>query len=85
MEEYEIKRGREEIWKKCKCLESLLDVENIKRRKVLGTDAYNQLRHISEGKKPSLDIKSEFSKAILRAFSCTAVNSEHQQKIRRYN
>ena len=44
-EEYEIKQRGEEKWKKCKYL-GLNTKEDIKRRKVLATDAYNQLRHI---------------------------------------
>ena len=47
MEEYEIKRGGEEKWKKCKYLGSLLDTEEDIQRRTDG-DAYNQLRHILE-------------------------------------
>ena len=52
MEEYEIKRGGDEAWKKCKYLGGLLDTEeHIKRRNVLATDASNQLIYIFESKK----------------------------------
>ena len=57
---YLVKFGGKEKWKKSKYLGSLLDTEeDIKRRKVLATDAYKQLRHIFEGKKTNLKPHSE--------------------------
>ena len=73
-EEYEIKRGGEENWKKCKYLGSLLDTqEDIKRRKVLATDSYYQLKHIFESKAASLDIKIRIFKSHIESifmYSC---------------
>ena len=57
-ESYDIKRKGNEDWKKCKYLGSLLDTENdIKRRKILGLVAYNDVRNIFESRKISIEVK----------------------------
>ena len=57
-EEYEVVRGGDDKWKKCKYLGSLLETENdINRRKILATNAYNQLKYIFESKKTSREVK----------------------------
>ena len=51
-EEFVIKRGGEETWKDCKYLGSFLDTDkDINRRKILGTNTYNQLKYIFDNKK----------------------------------
>ena len=53
-----VERGGDNSWKKCKYLGSLLDTEeDINRRKILAISAYNQLKHIFESKRASLDVK----------------------------
>ena len=50
-EEYIIKSNGQEKWKKCKYLGSLLDTEHdIKRRKGLAIDTFNNFKHIMESK-----------------------------------
>ena len=57
-EEHTVKRGGDESWKTCKYLGSFLDTESdIKRRKVLAMNAYNELKYIFENKKVSLTVK----------------------------
>ena len=57
-EEYEIKRGGDENWKKCKYLGTLLDTESdINRRKILALAAFKQLSHIFNNKKVSEEVK----------------------------
>ena len=57
-EKYCIKRKGPEDWKKCKYLGSILDTENdIIRRKILASSAYNKLKHILESKRLSMNIK----------------------------
>ena len=68
-------KSNEEVkkkWKKCKYLGSLLDAgEDIKRRKVLATTACNQLRHIFESKKASLNVKiGTFKSHVESIFMC---------------
>ena len=56
--EYEVVRGGNDKWKKCKYLGSLLETDNdINRRKILATNAYNQLKYIVESKKTSREVK----------------------------
>ncbi len=53
-EEYQITRGGDESWKKCKYLGSHLDTEeDIKRTKSLAITTYNQMKHIIENKRTS--------------------------------
>ena len=57
-EEHKVERGEDNSWKNCKYLGSLLDTEeDINRRKILAISAYNQLKHIFESKRISLDVK----------------------------
>ena len=62
-EEFTIKRNREETWKKCKLLGTLLDTEeDIKRRKVLAMNVVNLMKEIFFGDISIL--------VILRFFNC---------------
>ena len=85
-EEYEIKRGGDEAWEKCKYLGGLLDTaEHIKRRNVLATDVSNQLIYIFESKKASLDIKIRiFNSHIESIFMYNRELGKLTEKTRRY-
>ena len=63
-EQHEIERNGSDSWKKCKYLGSLLDTEqDISRRKILATPAYNQLKQIFESKKVQISIKMRLLKS----------------------
>eukprot|EP00794_Sanderia_malayensis_P008267 gene8266-biopygen6685 len=57
-EEHEVERNGSIEWMKCKYLGSLLDTENdIKRRKTLAHGAFNNLKHIFESKRVTVEVK----------------------------
>ena len=63
-EQHEIERNGSDSWKKCKYLGSLLDTEqDISRRKILATSAYNQLKQIFESKRVQISIKMRLLKS----------------------
>ena len=67
-EEYIIKRHGQEKWKKCKYLGSLLDTEHdIKRRKGLAIDTFNNFKHIMESKKVSTETKMRIFQAFVNS------------------
>lgn len=57
-EEYEIKRGDDEIWKQAKYLGTMLDTEtDMKRRKQLANASLNKIKHITKDRKVKLSLK----------------------------
>jgi hypothetical protein len=67
-EEYTVKRGGDEEWKKCKYLGSLLDTEeDIKRRRMLTNDAYNKLKPIFTNRNVSLNMKIKTYNTLLES------------------
>ncbi len=74
-EEYQIKRGGDNSWKKCKYLGSLLDTEqDIKRRKSLAISTYNKMKNILENRKTSIPTKKRIFKCYIE--SVLLYNSE---------
>ena len=66
-EEYKIKKDSDD-WKKCRYLGSLLGTEeDIKKRKGLAIDAYNQLKNFLDHKKTSIQLKMR----IFQAYICS--------------
>ena len=67
-EEYNIKREGTDSWKKCKYLGSLLDTEqDIKRRKCLAIDTYNNFRNIFQSKNNSTETKMRIFTAFVNS------------------
>ena len=63
-EEYIISKEGNDNWKKCKYLGSLLNTEDdIKRRKSLAINTFNQLKHIFNSNKTSMDKKMRIFQA----------------------
>ena len=74
-EEYHIKRGGDNSWKKCKYLGSHLDTEqDIKRRKSLAISTYNKMKNILENRKTSIPTKKRIFKCYIE--SVLLYNSE---------
>ena len=65
-EEYDIKRGGDETWKKCKYVGSLIDTEeDIKRRKQLSMTSYNQHKNLLNSKKIKLTTRMRIFEAYI--------------------
>ena len=65
-EEYTIERNKDDRWRKCKYLGTMLDTEeDIKRRKILTNDAMDKIKHIIKDRRLDANIK-------IRAFNAYA-------------
>ena len=65
-EEYDVKKGGNEEWRKCKFLGSLLGtVEDINRRKILTIDCFNTMKDIFNSRKVSQDLKFRIFQAYI--------------------
>lgn len=67
-EEYNISREGKDDWKMCKYLGSLLDTEHdIKRRKGLAIDTFNNFKHIMDSNKVSIETKMKIFQAFINS------------------
>ncbi len=58
IEDYDTTRNRDDIWKTCKLLGSLIDTEkDINRRKILSIDAFRTLKNILNSRNNNIKIK----------------------------
>ena len=86
-EKYNIRRGGDSNWKKCKYLGSLLDSqEDIQRRKCLANSAFNKIKDVISSKKIGIKTKLRIFKALVESiflYNCEiwTLTTEAEKKI----